>query len=412
MKILFFTHYFPPEGNAPASRTYENCKRWVREGHDVTVITCAPNVPDGVVYPGYCNKLFQKEIIDGIQVVRVWTFIAANKGTLLRILNFVSYMYSATFFSLFLKRPDIIISTSPQFFCGWAGILAGWLRFVPSILEIRDLWPETIVAIGAMKNNRIIGFLELLEKWMYRSTRHIVTVGEGYREKLLEKGVPSEKITVIPNGADFDFFKPRDDQDELKTAHQLQGKFVCSYIGTLGLCSGLEMLPRAAKLLKDKNRHDIILMIVGDGAIREDLESLQKQGGLDNLIITGRRKKEEIPEYIALADVCLAHLQKKDLFKTVLPSKIFEATAMKRPIIMGVEGHAARLIQDAGAGICIEPENETEFIQALETLSNNPEQMKDFGESGYQYMQKNYNRELLAQKYLQVLGQFIKRKSV
>ena len=270
MRILFFSHYFPPEGNAPASRTYENCKRWVRDGHEVTVVTCVPNCPDGVVYEGYNNRIRpQHEVIDGIRVVRVWTYIAAHKGTVRRIMNFVSYMCSAILVSCFLCRPSIIIASSPQFFCAWAGLIAGKLRRVPRILEIRDLWPDTIVAIGAMKNSFLLRFLELLEKWMYRGATHIVTVGDGYKSKLLEKGVCENDISVITNGVDLDFFHSKPHGNNAKQLWGLEGKFVCAYVGTLGLCSGLEVVPRAARILKEKGRDDIVFLLVGDGNCAE-----------------------------------------------------------------------------------------------------------------------------------------------
>ena len=194
MRILFFSHYFPPEGNAPASRTHENCKRWVRKGHKVIVITCAPNVPDGVVYEGYRNKLYQRENVEGIGVIRVWTYIAANKGTTRRIMNYVSYMLSAVFFALFLKRPSVVIATSPQFFCGWAGVIVSRLRRVPFILEIRDIWPESIVAVGAFRSKRLLRILEWLELKMYAAAHHIITVGKGYKRKLIEKGVQERSV--------------------------------------------------------------------------------------------------------------------------------------------------------------------------------------------------------------------------
>ena len=180
MYIMMFSHYFRPEGNAPASRAYENCKNWVRQGHRIKVITCAPNVPDGKVYDGYKNKLYQKENIDGIDIVRVWSYIAANKGKVRRILNYISYMFSAVFFSLFQKKPDVVIATSPQFFCGWAGVVISRLRRVPLILEIRDIWPDSIVAVGAMRQKFLLRILEWLEVKMYAAAQEIVTVGEGY----------------------------------------------------------------------------------------------------------------------------------------------------------------------------------------------------------------------------------------
>lgn len=179
MHILFFSHYFPPEGNAPATRTYENCKRWVELGHQVTVVTCAPNCPAGVVYNGYKNKLYQRETVDGIDLIRVWTYIAANKGTFKRIANYASYTMSSVVASLGLGRPDIIVATSPQFFCGWSGVLTRLWKRVPFVLEIRDLWPDSIAAVGAMKQSFLLDMLYKMEDWMYKSASHIVTVGEG-----------------------------------------------------------------------------------------------------------------------------------------------------------------------------------------------------------------------------------------
>ena len=211
MHVLFFSHYFPPEGNAPASRTYENCRRWVAAGHRVTVITCVPNQPDGVAYAGYRNRLRQREQLDGIEVVRVWTYLAANRGTVRRVANYVSYMLSALLFSLFLPRPDIVVATSPQFFCGWAGVIAAHVRRVPLVLEIRDLWPDSIAAVAALRNQALLGFLEQLESWLYQAADHIVTVGEGYREELLRKGC-HVAVTDLP-GAHLDSLV-----DELKRA--------------------------------------------------------------------------------------------------------------------------------------------------------------------------------------------------
>ena len=239
MHILFFSHYFPPESNVPATRTYEYCRRWVRLGHNVTVITCAPNVPDGIIYKGYKNRFRQCEVIDGINVVRVWTYIAANRGRIRRTLNYVSYMFSAVFFSLFVRKPDVILATSPQFFCGWAGVIASRLRRIPFILEIRDIWPDSIVAVGALRNKRILRVLEWLELRMYAAAQHIITVGKSYKEVLVKKGILAEKISIITNGFDCDIFYPRQSDEKTKQEYNINGEFVCSYVGTIGMACGL-----------------------------------------------------------------------------------------------------------------------------------------------------------------------------
>src|SRR5690606_4674938 len=261
MKILFFSHYFPPEVNAPASRTYENAKRWVKAGHQVTVITCAPNAPRGELFKGYRNRLRSVESVDGIRVVRVWSFIAANKGTWRRIVNYLSYMVSACVAALFEKRPDVMVATSPQFFCGWAGVLVHWLRRWPFVLEIRDIWPESITTVGAMKKGRAIRFLEAMEKRMYAAARHIVAVGTGYREHLGAKGVPGGKVSVIYNGVDLETFRPAPKDPAFLRRFGLEGRKVCGYIGTVGMAHGLEIMIKAAEKSRDL---PWTFLIVGD----------------------------------------------------------------------------------------------------------------------------------------------------
>ncbi|MDX9972401.1 MAG: glycosyltransferase family 4 protein [FCB group bacterium] len=403
MRILFFSHYFPPEGNAPASRTYENCRRWVNAGHEVTVITCAPNCPDGVVYDGYKNKLYSRETVDGIDVRRVWTYIAANEGTVRRIMNYVSYMVSAFVFSFRVKRPDIVIATSPQFFCGWAGVLSRFFRRTPFILEIRDLWPESIIAVGAMRESRLVRVLEYLERIMYDSAQRIVTVGDGYKRRLMEKGVAEQRISVVMNGVNRELFTPREPDEALKQQYNLAGKFVCSYSGTIGMACGLEIVLDAAQKLKERGVGDIAFLLVGDGASRKDLEAQAREREIDAVIFTGRQPKEMMPEFLAITDVCLVHLRKTDLFTTVMPSKIFEAAGMAKPIVNGVGGFAADFIEKAGAGVNIEPENSDELIVALLQLREQSELREAYGHAGREYVLAHYDRDTLADDYLKII---------
>ena len=405
MHILFLSHYFPPESNAPASRTYENCRRWVRRGHKVTVITCVPNVPDGVVYDGYKNRLRQCEVVDGINVVRVWTYVAANRGRIRRTLNYISYMFSAIFFSLFVKKPDVILATSPQFFCGWAGVIASRLRRVPFILEIRDVWPDSIVAVGALRNKRIVRILEWLELKMYAAAKHIITVGKSYKQVLIEKGVPAEDISIITNGFDCDIFYPRESDEKVRQRYNLNGEFVCSYVGTIGMACGLEVVLHTAKLLKNRQRNDIKFLLVGAGATKEQLRRQALEENLDNIVFVERQDREAIPRILSVADACLVHLRRSDHFKTVFPSKILEATAMAKPTILGVEGYAAQFLREADAGICIEPENADQLAEAVENLADDPELCRSLGQAGREYVTKHHDRDNLASEYLDKIVQ-------
>jgi len=410
MRILLFSHYFPPEGNAPASRLHAMATRWVGAGHAVTVVTCVPNVPNGVVYDGYQNRLYQREVVDGIDTVRVWTYLAANKGTLLRILNFVSYMLSAAFAGLLVGKPDVIVATSPQFFCGWAGVIASRLRRVPFVLEIRDLWPESIVTVGAMRQSRLVALLEWLERKMYAAADHIVAVGDGYRDELCKRGVPADKITVISNGVDSDVFHPQAPDPVLRQRWRLGDAFVCAYVGTVGMASGLDVVLRAGRTLKTKGRDDIKLLIVGDGAARAALERQAQEEGLDNVVFTGRLDKGLIAPLLASLDACLVHLMKRELFTTVMPSKIFEAAAMAKPIILGVRGHAAALVARAGCGVCIEPENDAELVGAVEQMADARPWAADLGRRGHDFFVRHFDRGALARDYLDLLGAVSQRR--
>lgn len=403
MNILFLCHYFPPEVNAPATRTYEHCKRWVASGHNVTVVTCAPNCPDGIVYEGYKNR-YTRELVDGINVVRVWTFMAPNKGFIKRIVNYLTYMTSAVMYSATKRSVDVVIATSPQFFCGWAGVLLKWLRKWPFILEIRDIWPESIVTVGAMKKSRVITMLEYLEKKMYRVADHIVAVGEGYRQNIVGKGIAPQKISVVLNGVDIERFALVKNTTEIKRKYGGNDKFVCSYIGTVGMAHGLEVMLSAAKLNKLSGNDDVVYWVVGDGAQREELESKSIADGLDNVVFTGRLPKDEMPCVIAASDCCLVHLRGSELFSTVIPSKIFEFMAMNVPIVMAVKGEAQHIVTQASAGVVMDPDDPNSLIRCIGQIRM---RMSEYCNSR-NYVATHFNRDKLANDMLQIIEKIAK----
>ena len=407
MRILFLSHYYPPEGNAPATRVAALSERWAAAGHEVTVVTCAPNVPNGVVYAGYRNRWCQRERINGVEVVRVWTYLAANRGAVRRMFNFVSYFLSALWRTLRLPKPDVIIATSPQIFCGYAGVWAKRFRHVPLVMEIRDIWPESMAAVGARLPRFAFWALAGVERALYRTCDRLVTVGEGYRQRLIEKGVPEEKITVIMNGTDATLFHPRPKNDALLAAHGLEGKFVVSYVGTVGMACGLDVvLDAAAKLAAEPpppGSPPVAFAIVGDGAERTRLEAEARRRQLHNIIFTGRRPKAEMPEWIASSDANLVHLKKTDLFTTVMPSKIFESAGCARPVIMGVDGFAKRLVLDADAGLDMEPENADSLVSCVRRLAADPALCARLGENAQANIARVHTRDSQARDYLAIL---------
>lgn len=407
MQIVFFSHYYAPEGNAPASRTAEHCQRWAQcDEHRVTVITCAPNVPDGKVYPGYRNRFRPtREMIDGVEVIRVWTWIRPGGGKLSLMLNYLSYLITAllTFF-LVVRRPDVILATTPQFFCGIAGVLAGKLRRVPTVLEVRDIWPESIVTVGAMKRGWVIRALEKLERWMYRSADHLVTVGPGYRDNILEKVNVRDRISMVTNGVDPARFTPVADDGQLRKRYDLGDRLVCSYIGTIGRAHGLEIVIRAAQRLQETQSEQIAFLVVGGGANLDHLRQAVEDAGVqDRVVLTGRLDKSQMPAVLAASDVCLVHLSKVDLFEHVIPSKIFETMAMEKPIIMGVKGRARDIVLQAGAGVPLEPESDEELARFLDQRFDQPETLVEMGKRGRGFVMKYFDRDLLAADLLQIL---------
>jgi glycosyltransferase involved in cell wall biosynthesis len=401
MRILFFSHYYPPEVNAPASRTSEHCRAWAKAGHDVTVVTCVPNHPSGKIYPGYKNRLFQIEIMDGVRVVRLWTFLAANEGFLLRTVNYLSYLLSASLALPWLPPADVVVSTSPQFFCGLAGLVARSLKKTPWVLEIRDLWPESIVSVGAMRKGPAVRFLERLEAMAYRNADHIVSVTQSFVPHIIERGGNPDKIAVIKNGVDLELFTKSGTTAALKTQLGLEGRFVAAYVGTHGMAHGLGVILEAAERLRDNPR--IAFLLVGDGAERARLEQLREQKRLDNVMILGQRPKEDMPGIWAATDTSLILLKRNDLFKKVIPSKMFEAMAMHCPIILGVEGEARALLDEAGAGIAITPESAEELAAAVVKLAGDPGLARELGARGYAHVREHYDRARIAGRYLDLL---------
>lgn len=410
MRILFLSHYFPPEVNAPASRTYEHCAEWVRAGHEVTVVTCAPNHPRGVLYPGYRNRWFQSEVLDGIRVIRLWTYLSPNEGFVRRTLNYLSYMFAVILAIPRLPKADIVISTSPQFFNGLAGYFVSRLKRVPWVLEIRDLWPESIVAVGAIRNRTIIRMLEWLEMFAYRKAEVIVPVTDAFKQYMLEKGIDSGKIAVIKNGVNLTLFQPdraTPMAEELSRELGLDGRFVAAYVGTHGMAHHLETILDAAAAI---DNDDIIFLMVGDGAERDRLVAKRDQMGLKNVVMLEQLPKAKMPALWSLTNASLVVLKRSDLFKTVIPSKIFESMAMEVPIILGVEGEAKSIIDQAESGICIEPESPELLALAVQQLYEDRMLARRLGANGRRYVETHFDRVVLAERYRQVLSDTIEAR--
>lgn len=399
MKILFLADNFPPERNAQASLVFERALYWAKWGHDVTVLTCAPNFPEGKVYPGYSNRWRQVEQFSGIRVVRVKTFIAANTGKALRIFDYLSFMFAALLAGLWERRPDLVVATSPQFFAAVGGwLLSSWRR-LPFVMEVRDLWPDSIVAVGAMKKSLAIRCLEKLELFLYRKAAAVVVLTPAFRANLINRSVPSEKTHCIVSGVDLSRYSPVQRDTALGTEWGIRpDEFVIGYIGTFGMAHGLKNVLDAAALISDSQ---VRFMLIGTGQDREELLAELGRRCLKNVTIIPAQPKERIRDFWGLCDISLVHLRNTPLFKTVIPSKIFESMGMGLPVLLAAPaGEASGIVASEDMGIWIQAENPGALAAAAIELQQNRALRERFAQNSLtaapRYSREEKSREMLA----------------
>jgi colanic acid biosynthesis glycosyl transferase WcaI len=415
MKILYISQYFPPEMGAPAARAAELSQHWTEAGHDVAVLTGFPNHPDGVIPPSYRSKfrrLFFREQINGVDVVRTWLLPLPNRKTHERILNYNSFCLSAALRGVALPRPDVVIASSPQLLVGLSGWWLARCKNVPLVFEVRDLWPESLAAVG-LGNDRSLLYRSLnkIARFLYRRADRIVVVAPAFEEYLVTNcHIVREKIFVVENGVETQIFS-RNRADDLRRQLGVENKFVVSYIGTFGMAQGLETVLRVAALLV-KTNPEIIFLMIGEGAEKARLLGLARDLNLQNLRFLNQQPRKKIPAYIGASDACLVPLKKTELFKTVIPSKMLEFMSCERPVILGVEGQARTILEEARAGICVEPENVDALAYAIRYLAANPEAAREFGTNGREYILRKFSRRQSAEKYIRLLEELVKLPSV
>ena len=396
MHILFLTDNFPPESNAPANRTFEHARQWVASGHRVTIITCAPNFPDGQLFEGYKNRWFQTEQMDGITVIRVWSFMTRNAGFVLRLLDFLSFMVSGFLGGLRVRDADIIIGTSPQFFTVCAAYCLAKVKQRPFVFEMRDIWPESLQAVGMSNAGLSVRLAGPLADYLYWRADHLLVVTHSFKAYLQDRGISGERVTVIPNGVDPDMFFPIPADISLQQELQLEDKFVVGYLGTHGLAHGLESVVEAARLAGQTDDLTAVHFItVGAGAQFDRIKEIASD--LDNFTMIGQVSRADILRYWSLLDASLIHLKASPLFESVIPSKMFEAMAMGVPLLHGVGGESADIVRTSRSGICFaagQPEALLSAIRQISTDKDAYQQMKTSCLSSAQ----NYNRESLADR--------------
>jgi colanic acid biosynthesis glycosyl transferase WcaI len=411
VKILYVSQYFPPEMGAPAARASELSRHWAKAGHDVSVLTGFPNHPTGVIPPEYRNRarrLVARENLDGVNVVRTWLFPFPNRKAYERMLNYSSFWVSSAVTGLFVSRPDVVIGTSPQLLVALSGWWLAKAKRVPFVFEVRDLWPESLGAVGMGSENSVLyRSLAKIAGFLYRKSDHIVVVTPAFEEYLVKHWqVPRQKISVVENGVETDLFNARPANSDLRRELGVEGKFVVCYIGTMGMAHGLETLVNAAEQLQ-RVAPEVFFLLVGEGADKDRIIALAQARGLTNLRFVDQQPRERIPDYISASDASLVLLKKTELFKTVIPTKMLEFMACARPVILGVDGQAREIVEQAHAGIFVEPESVPELVAAVLRLRDDPSLRKLLGNNGRSYILEHFSRKRTADTYLEVLNRLL-----
>ena len=409
MRILLLTDNYPPESNPPALRCSMHAKRWIQRGHHVNIVTSFPNFPDGKVFGGYRQSLFKRESLDGVDVLRVPTLIFPNRAIFLRILDFLSFMLTSCIASFFVGRPDVVLATSPQFFTAVSGWFVSRVYRRPFVFEIRDLWPDSIVAMGVMKEGRAIRFIRVIEQFLYRQADLIVTVTSSSRDLLIARGIDGGKIVVVSNGIDTGQLTPGPAPIELRQRLGLENKIVVSYVGTVGMAHGLQLILDAAQDCRNR-LPEVHFIIVGSGAELRDLQQQASERGLGNVTFIGRVAHGEIVNYWRLSDMTLVLLKDIPLFRTVIPSKIFEAMATGTPTITNVRGELQTLLEPLGTAVMIEPSNLNALVDAIEMLAKSPARRQALATAATKAATQ-YDRVVLADKLLDALLALSNRQS-
>ena len=396
---------------APAARAAELAARWAQAGHHVSVLTGFPNHPTGVVASAYrsqLRRLVVREPKNGVEVLRTWLWPLPNRKPHERILNYTSFAGSAALTGTFLSQPDVVIATSPQLLVGLAGYWIAKAKRVPFVFEVRDLWPESLAAVGLGQQhswmNRSLG---TIADFLYRRADHIVVVTPAFRQHLATHwNIPSERISVVENGVECSLFQPMRRDLEFAQSLGLEGKFVVGYIGTIGMAHGLETLVETATRLQ-RIAPEIVFLVIGEGAEKQNLISSIRARGLTNLVFLDQQSREKIPSYISLCDTCLVLLKKSDVFRTVIPTKMLEFMSCARAVILGVEGQAQQIIEEARAGLCIPPESPDSLAEAILKMRDDGKLRGEMGLNGRRYIISHYSREQTAARYISVLEQLL-----
>lgn len=402
MKILFLTQYCPPEVGAPQNRIFEFAKKLKEFGHEVSILTAMPNYPKGEIFEEYKGKKTCIEEIDGIKIVRTSIYASKDKSFAKRLRNYLSFTFSSVISgSSLIPNQDVIIVESPPLFLGWSGLVLSKRKKAKFVFNVSDLWPESAIKLDVLHNKLFIKLSYMLEEYCYRKADAVTGQTKGIVNNIIGRGFDKSKVHLLTNGVDTSFFGKENRDESFRIDNGIDDKFSVCYAGILGLAQGLEVIIRAADILRDYK--DISFLLIGEGPEKEKLINLVKEKNLTNVKFIKVQPKKNMPKIIASVDATIIPLKKLDIFKGALPSKMYEALASELPIILAVEGEAKKLIEEAKAGIPVEPENGEAIAEAVLKLYNDEVLRKNMGNNGRNYVIENYSRDKITRKLENIL---------
>ncbi len=417
MKILVVSLYYEPDrcqSNGPIIRAL--CEDWAAAGHEVTVLTSFPHYNCDAVWPEYRGRLFQRERVGQVNVIRSYIHVPGTRPSLGRsglgrILNYLSFNLSSTLAGLFSGKQDIVFAMSPPMTIGLTAFVLGLVKRIPYCYNLQDIWPEVAIKLGMLRGQRLIAFFEWMEKFIYRHSRKIFAISDEFKINLVNKGVAAEKIEVIPNFVDTGFIKPMEKANAFALAQGLADKFVVLYAGNVGLSQGLEVILDAAAKLKE--RREIVFLIVGQGSCQEELTADAERRGLRNVVMLPFQPESDVPMVYAACDVALIPLR-HGITENSVPCKTYSIMAAGKAYIAGVDAGStvSKLTEAVGCGMCIDPEDGTALARAVLQLQADAGARQVMGNNGREYVERHFARETVTGRYRAALEDLVEERDL
>lgn len=403
MRILFVTQIFPPEMGALPNRLYPLVRQLVGKGHEVFVATGMPNYPRGIVFPEYLGKRSLREEVDGCTILRRSYFIAPrNQSKWSQLRNYLSFIPAVLRGGVRAGKLDVVFVTSPPIFSVIPAILLAKLRRAKVIMDVRDLWPDELMTYGGFREGSPpVRVTRAIERWAYRNADCVAATTQAIIDVIIERGVSREKTFLLPNGADLELFHPLPSNNPIANEYGFGNRFVVMYSGLFGIKHSLEVLLEAAAILREQK--DIVFFLLGNGARRDALVSQAKQMGLDNVIFGSERSVTEVPSLLARADICFAAVRPEPYPKKVISVKVFEYLACDKPVVGALSGESARILQESGGGIVVEPGDARAVAESILELYQKPQLRAEMAKVGRRYVEENYSRAAWAMQLEQRL---------